>query len=114
MSKKRVVAVGAGVVLSAAATSAFAPVAEALSVTPAPGGGYVHVTSDEAAVLHHARVGEAVDAVTRWQRGTNGLTFGDTINRASHVAVVHQGSTLIVGAERLGTPDAAWRVVVHR
>lgn len=96
--KQRVAAVGAGLVIAGAGALAAAPIAGALAVTPAPGGGYVHLNSGEAQVLHDAHIGGTVDAVTDWSADPNtGLTFGAAIDQFTGRAAASPTGTFYAG-----------------
>ncbi|WP_156354312.1 hypothetical protein [Gordonia sp. HS-NH1] len=105
--KRRLVTIGAGVLMTAAATIAAAPIASAVSYTPVPGGGVVHLNPGEARTVHDARVGGAVDALLpQYGRSQSGRTLGQgvqfysgaaaSLNRTMHVDYRNlPGGTLI-------------------
>lgn len=94
--KHRLVTIGAGVLITAGGAIAAAPIASAVSYTPAAGGGVVHLNPGEARAVHDARVGGAVDALLpQYGRSQSGRTLGQgvefysgqaaSLNRNMHV-----------------------------
>jgi hypothetical protein len=111
--KRRVAAVSAGLIIAGAGAMAAAPIASAFAVTPAPGGGYVHLNSDEAQVLHDAHLGGTIDAVTGWQPDPDsGLTFGAAIDQFSGRAAASPSGTFYAGLTEIPnnlTWHTGWR-----
>lgn len=78
--KRRLVTIGAGVLMTAAGAIAAAPIASAVTYTPVPGGGVVHRNPGEARAIHDARVGGAVDALLpQYGRNQSGRTLGQGV-----------------------------------
>lgn len=108
--KTRVAAVGAGLIIAGAGAVAAAPIASAFAVTPAPGGGTVHLNSVEAKVVDDANIGGLIDAVTPgWGIGSNGNTFGQSIDLYAGYASQYPTGKFTAGLSNLGTPDAQWK-----
>lgn len=110
--KRRVLTVGAGLVIAGAGALAAAPVASALAVTPAPGGAHVHLNSGEARVLHDAQIGDAVNQVVPQRDDRYGQQLGTFIDTWSGYAATSPTGHFWVGVT--GLPEGTWHVGYNR